>query len=125
MYEQKDKHLKINREDIFNDIDDNLDGLTKEDLSRYILRLCSWLAYNSSEMARAETAFNASWVGHLEMGKSCAESKVRARVGQVFKDFRIKEIEYDAVKEMINGLKKRLEVVLGESEHTRSEHEGD
>lgn len=107
-------------QEIFDDIENRIDSMTKEDLAEHMCKLSAWLAFMAEELSKKELAYNASQVAYLTTGSTPSEAKVRARACEPYKAYRKLEIEFDATKEMINSLKRAQDNIIIELEKTKN-----
>lgn len=101
--------------DIINEIRTKLDTITPNQLSDYAVRLSVYMFDISEKATQAEIQYCIDWANIRKEVSTNGEADKLAKTKESYKTKRILESQVKSIKEIINALKKRLQLLSDES----------
>lgn len=102
---------------IFNNVQKNLDFLTPRELSQALVELSVYLGNMGDMLSDVDQKYSKIWLQMREKTKSDRHAEIAARTTQTYKTKKTLKLKIEATKELINSLKKRIEVLNNESKN--------
>lgn len=103
------------RAGIIQDIQQNLETLNPRQVSNYSVHLSVLLAGIGEELAHSEIAYHKKWVEIRDNTETDGAAEKRSKASEEYYRRRLLETQFKSTKEIINSLKKRLDVLRDES----------
>jgi hypothetical protein len=107
------------REDILEDIKKNLETLTGREVSNYSVMLSALLARVGEELATAEVTYYRKWESIRLAVTTDGRAEKQAKGTEEYLNRRLLEIRFKSTREVIQSLKKRMDVLMDEERSQR------
>lgn len=102
-------------DDIFNKVDEEMDIMTPRDLSQIIVELSVYLGKMGDMLATTNIKYSKIWLRLRETTKSDKHADIAAGTTETYKHRKVLKMKISATTELINSLKKRIEVLNNEA----------
>lgn len=101
-------------EQIIQDIKDNLEMLSPDVISTYAIQLSMYMGFLGEQIAKADMAFNKKWEEIRFRVDTDGQAERKSKATEEYFQKKLLETKYKSLKELVNALKRRLNVLSDE-----------
>jgi len=103
-----DRHMT--REEVIQDVEDRLDSMPPQELAEAAITLSGYLTRMTTEIAQATQAYYKKWCEIREYAHITTDGRAEKEAKATDEYYKKKKLtlDYDATREMVNAIKKKL-----------------